>query len=999
MMTETKITTSVSNSQSANNSPTGNSQTVNNLNGSDTVAVTTVNTANTEVSANTSVQTSVTAGTQVPVSESDIPEQASETASIVTTSVNENISETASSAVTSVEIEENVSESETVIETTVSVEEIIEETAISTVTETTAVVSVPSSEDTTVNDVNYVKIGLLALLVAAGAAGMIALNKRKKTVSGDKNAKQRDEERLSAQQKNNSKSKNKKKKADKSKQNISKTAQNTLPYVRVISDNIWLIAANTYSKAYRLSDINYNIGDATQQIEILQNYSAYLNTLDNTVDCQICCWNSGINVEEFEQDILIDLTGDDFDEYRTEYNERVLKENIRKGNNSIQKHLYLTLTIKTNDEEYAIQKFRTLDTELKNSFDRVGNTHLKPMTSQERVELLKDFFVGTDVDIPTFDADDYKNKLEKVYCCPDYFEFKPNYFMFNNKYAKCVFIKDYPSKAADSIITDLIDTNLDIMVTTNIMAYDPAQARKLVQRQITAIDTNMAQRESKAAKAGNFSSQMPVKYRVQIDGYKSLYGKLTMDDQKLFFVNTIIMFTADSYEELENYENIIKSTLNRNGCMFGQMKYQQEDGMCDCLPVGSHRKFNFRRSLPTESVAIFQPFNVKEVTQRNAVFYGLNALSDNLITFNRMKSLINPSGFFLGTSGSGKSMYAKIEMTDVFLRTDADIMIIDPEREYAPIVDMCKGENVKISLGSQNFINPFDFEFSLLDDPEVNVIADKCQLIVSFISCMDTVNPLNAQEVSFIDRCVRQTYEKSNVVVTRNKDDMPKLSDFFEVVRNAEEVDTTLKNKIQITLEMYIGDGSASYFDNATNVDVNNRVISYDIKDLSDTLKTQSMLLILDYIWGRLSANRERGKATWIYIDEVYLLFADRYCLEYLRKLYKRARKYGGVLTGITQNVEDLLRDDSCRTMLSNSEWIVLLKQAPADIIRLQETLKFNDSEIQFVSNVERGRGLLVMGGKDKIPFYNEFPTDTELYKRMTTSFTEMAAMKNGTLI
>lgn len=913
----------------------------------------------------------------------------SETAepAITTVPTTEPISTTVTTEIT------NVSETEMNIESETSA--IITEITSAETTETIETVSISQEAMALIERFknldmkSYIKLGLIVVLIIAFICVMVrGRKKRKSSNENEMSAKKLDEKRLAEKEKKNKSAKNKKKKTKT--KNVNKTAQATLPYKRVLKNNVWLIAPNTYSKAYSFADINYNVGDVPEQIEVLQNYSAYLNTLDDTIDYQITCWNSKINVEQFEKDVMIELQNDKYDVYRKEYNERVLKANLYKGNNFIQKKMFITLTVKTPDEEYAQQKFKSLDTELRNGFERIGNTHLKVLTSQERVELLKDFFVGCDETIPTFSENDFKNRIEKIYCCPDYFEFKSNYFMFNDKYAKCIFIKDYPSKASDSIISDLIGTNLEIMVTTNVIAHDPAKARKLVQRQITAIDTNMAQRESKAAQHGNFSSQMPVRIKNQLDGYKSLYDKLTIDDQKLFSCNTIIMMTAKTFDELKNAEDIISSTLKRNGCMLGQMQYQQEAGMIDCLPVGSQRKFEFRRTLPTESVAIFQPYNVKEVRMRNAIYYGLNVLSDNFIALDRIKLLINPCGFILGAPGGGKSFTAKREMMEVFMRTDADILIIDPEREYQWLVEMFGGANVKIALGSSNYINPFDFEFSMLDDEEIDVIADKCQLITSFISCMDKEKPLNAQEVSFIDRCVRVTYEKSNVQITRNKADMPKLSDFYDVIRNEEDVDEQLKQKIKMTIEMYV-DGSAKYFNNATNVDINNRVISYDIKDLNDILKTQAMLLILDYIWNRLSANRDKGKPTWIYIDEVYLLFADKYCLEYLRKLYKRARKYGGVVTGITQNVEDLLRDDSCRTMLSNSEWIVLLKQAPADIARLKDTLKFNDSEVAFVQNVKPGQGLLVLGGKDKIPFYDEFPKDTDLYRRINTSFSERA--------
>lgn len=905
------------------------------------------------------------------------------TAAPIVSSVTTNNSEY---TVTTVVSTEHEVETEISAETVLSEETTAETTAISTV-----VTDAPQETTDNSNKSNYSKAGTAVLLLALIAAFIVSTRKKSAKKADSNDARQRDEERLA---KSKPKKKQSNKKVATEKQNKNKSALSTLPYIKVMNNDIWLIAPNTYSKAYKFADINYNIGDVPQQLEILQNYSAYLNTLDDTIDCQICCWNCGINVEDFERDILIDYTGDEFDKYREEFNERVLKANLSKGNNSIQKQLFLTITIKTPDYQYAVQKFKMLDLDIHNNFERIGNTHLHPMTSQQRVELLKDFFVGVEVDIPVFSEDDFKKKLEKVYCAPDYFEFKSDYFMFNDKYAKCIFIKDYPSKAADSIITDLMATNLQIMVTTNIIAHEPAKARKLVQRQITAIDTNMAQRESKAAQHGNFSNQMPQRIKNQRDGYLKLFDKLTIDDQKLFSVNTIILITAKSFDELQSCEDIIASTLKRNGCMYGQMKYQQEDGMIDCLPVGSQRKFEFRRSMPTESVAIFQPWNVLEVTFRNATYYGLNSLSNNMITFNRMTGLNNPSGFFLGGPGSGKSFTSKKEMADVFLRMpDADIVIIDPEREYHDVVDMFKGEYVTISLGSKNYINIFDFEFALLDDPEVNVISDKCQLIASFVSCMDKAKALNAQEISFLDRCIAKTYANSGVLETRNKADMPTLADFYEVIINEQDVDEAMKKKISITIEMYVS-GSAKYYNNTTNVDVNNRVICYDIKDLSDSLKTQTMLLVLDYIWSRLSANREKGRSTWIYIDEIYLLFSDPYCLEYLRRLYKRARKYGGVLTGITQNVEDLLKNDSCSTMLSNSEFIVLLKQAPADIIKLREVLKFNDSEIECITNVKPGQGLLVLGGKDKIPFYDDFPKDTDMYRRFTTSFTELAELK-----
>lgn len=900
----------------------------------------------------------------------------------------------AESLISEIDVSESV---ETVIET-LPVETTVAETTVS-FTETTAP-EVQNTFDIGAFIGNNINIITTFALAAAGTAALVLLNKiSKKKHSPEyepKTAKERDKARINEQNaiKKAKAKKEKEQSGGKKKLKISRTVADTIPYKKILDDDIWLLSDHTYSKVYAIDDINYNMGDEVQQSDMLENYCTFLNTLDDTIDCQISVWNSTINIKDYENKILVKQANDGYDDIRMEYNEKVLRENLSKGQNAIRKQIFITVTIKAPDNEVAQRKFHTIDLETKNSFDRVGNTNLRSLSNQERIELLKNVFVGADVTIPKLSKEDIEKGLDKVYCAPDYFEFKSDYFMFGEFYAKCVFIKEYPSTANDNILNDLMASNIQMLVTTNVFAHDTAEARKLVQRQITAIETNMAQRESAAAKAGNFSSTMPVKIRNQIESYKALYDMLTVDDQKLFSVATIIMVMAKDFDELKTNMEVVASALKRNGCMYGEMKWQQEDGMCDVLPIGTQRKFEWHRSLPTESIGIFVPFNVKEVQQEGGIYYGLNKLSNNLISFKRIDSLINPAGFILGCPGSGKSFSAKREMVAVYL-TDprANIIIIDPEREYPSIVNMFGGTSIKISTGSKNYVNPFDFDIALLEDDDVDVIADKCQLITSFISIMNPNRSLTPQEVSFIDRCVRLTYVKSNYLKTLDKADMPTLGDFRDVMAaETENVDEKMKQDLLITLEMYV-DGSAKYFNNQTNIEADNRLISYDIKDLSGVLKTQAMLLVLDNVWNRLSANRDIGVPTWIYIDEIHVLFRDAYCLQFIRDLYKRARKYGGVLTGITQNVEDLLRDDDCRTMLSNSEYLMLLKQSPADSIKLQDTLHFTDSELFYVNNIGAGEGLMVLGGKDKIPFYDKFPTDTKLYRSMSTSFSETQAL------
>lgn len=882
--------------------------------------------------------------------------------------------------------------------------EVIEDATVETeISETVAVPETPNGVVGFVQS-NPAVVGVPAAIIALAVA-FLAITRRTRPKRGiiedtddikeNMNARERDAARLEANRPKKKDKRSRKVEKEKEKKDFAKKVLNTIPYKKILFDDIFFLGKKMYSKAYTFDDINFNLSDEEQQYMYLERYIEFLSILDDTVDCQICCWNSQINMEDFKKKTLIPTKADDLFEYRYEFNSRVLEENIRKGQNAIQKHMYITLTIKAPDEETAKRRFKSLDITATNTFNRIGNTNMRVLTSQERVEMLKDFFVGTDdMPVPQLTERDFAKGIDKLYCAPDYFDFKKDYFMFNNTYAKTIYIREYPSTATSEILTELLATGIEIMVTTNIETYDSAEARKLVQHQITAIDTDMAKREVKAAQHGNFSNQMPQRIKNQRDAMVSVYDKITMKDQKLFMTNMQILIKAESFEELNNNLEVIESTLKRSGCIKGEMAWEQEHGMCDCLPVGYQRKFGWLRTMPSESVAIFMPFNVKEMQMENSVYYGLNMLSHNIILFDRMKGLVNPSGFVLACPGSGKSFTVKREIVNVFLGyEDADILVIDPEREYWKLAEAFGGEVVKFSNGSKNHINPFDFDFRLLEDEEIDIIADKCQLLTSFISCMDSKHPLNAQEKSFVDRCVRKAYAKSNVLTTLDPADMPTLGTFLECMKEeTENINKDMKDKLIITVDMYVS-GSAKYFDNQTNVNTKSRFIAYDIRDLNGNLKTQSMLLILDYIWNRLSENRDKGRKTYIYFDEAHLLFQDEYSLDYLRMLWKRARKYGGVLTGITQNVEDLLKDDKSRSMLSNSEFLVLLKQNPTDAAKLQDILHFTDSEIQYVNDTPAGHGILVLGGKTKIPFYDEFPKDTKLYSMMTTNFSETAKM------
>ena len=489
---------------------------------------------------------------------------------------------------TSAEVIEEMTSAEIQAEVaTESVTEIAETTAITAVTENIS----DGGANFFVQNPAFIAIpAVIALL--AGAMAYVK-KKSKKAVTDDEDApmsaRDRDAVRLAADKPDKKKGKKSKKdKSGKEKKNLSKKVLSTIPYQKVLSDDIFFLGKKMYSKAYTFDDINFNLADEEQQYMYLERYIEFLGILDDTVDCQICCWNSRLNMEEFKKATLMPQKADALFDYRYEFNSKVLEANIRKGQNAIQKHMYITLTIKAPDEESAVRRFRTLDITAMNTFNRIGNTGLRVLTSQERIEMLRDFFVGAEnMTVPKLTAEDFAKGKEKLYCSPDYFDFKKDYFMFNDKYAKVLYIREYPSTATSDILTGLLGTGIEIMVTSNIETYDSAEARKLVQRQITAVDTDMAKREVKAAQHGNFSSQMPQRIKNQRDAMVSVFDKITVKDQKLFMVNTQILIKADSFEQLNECVEVIESTLKRSGCIKGEMAWEQEHGMAENLIISA----------------------------------------------------------------------------------------------------------------------------------------------------------------------------------------------------------------------------------------------------------------------------------------------------------------------------------------------------------------------------------------------------------------------------
>lgn len=800
-----------------------------------------------------------------------------------------------------------------------------------------------------------------------------------------KKVKNQKESKVSAREQDSIRLKDEKKKKASQKKTVIKkpvvkrTVQSTLPYLEVCDDYIIEVASHKYSKTYRFDDLNYTIEKQEEQERIFLSYCDMMNAFDSSIDIQVTIHSNKINIHQFNERVLLEEhkgKEDKFNGYIDVYN-NMLSEKMEHGQSDTVRNKYITIAVQAPDLETAMSKFTTVDMEINKAFAKIG-TNVRPVKANERICILKDVFKGVNEYIPELDRKAFKRHADRAWCCPDYFEFKPTYFMFNDKFARCVFVKDFPSSLQDNLLTDIVDTNLNVMVTVNIAPVDTYKALKMVNHQITSMVSEKIQAERKAIKSGYSPDSINYNLKYSLEQAQDLLESMQSKNQKIFDVNIIIMITAGSFEQLENGTNTINSVIRKHVCNLGNLYIQQEKGMQSVLPLGNCT-LKIRTTMTTESTAVLLPFSVKELIDYKGMYYGLNALSNNMILLNRL-ALKNPNGFILGSPGSGKSFAAKREILNVFLATDDDIIIIDPEREYSGLVQALQGQVINVSPASNTHINPMDMTQDYSDDE--SPIVMKSDFMLSFFECLSGKEGLSSKERGLVDRCLNLVY--AEYLQNFDESKLPTLVEFYEILKKQPETEA---HKLALSFELYIK-GNLNIFAHKTNVNTDSRVVCFDIKDLGKQLKTLGMLIVLDYVWNRITENRAKGKKTWIYMDEIYLLFANEYSSNFLFELYKRARKWGGIPTGITQNVEDLLKSETARSMLSNTEFILMLSQAPSDRAELGDLLSISDELLSYVTNVESGCGLVSYGGSI-IPFKDEFPKNV-LYDLMTTKIDEV---------
>ena len=760
---------------------------------------------------------------------------------------------------------------------------------------------------------------------------------------------------------------------------IPKSIQQAIPITKVYEDGIFKVG-NYFSKTMRFTDINYRVASKDDQMDMFLKYCDLINSIDSEAVTKITINNRRLNKKDFEQRILLTEKDNFLDKYRREYNEMLL-DKATKSNNSMVQEKYITVSSAKKNVFEARALFSRLTTDISSHMSKLSSRTLE-LDSEERLRIFHDFYRLGEETHYNFDLKQSMRKGHdfRDYICPDSMEFNKNYTKIGDKYCRTFYMREFASFIKDSMVTEFMDLPKNMMLSIDMLPIPTDEAVKIINKLILGTETDKARFTRKQTNNGNFTADIPYDLEQRSKELHEFMDDLTSRDQRMLFATVTIVIISDSLEELDEDTESILSIGRKHICQFTSLTYQQTEGLYTVLPFGLH-KLPFKwRTLTTESTAVLMPFNTMDIQDETGIYYGINVISKNLILADRRK-LLNANGFILGVSGSGKSFKAKEEMTALMLRDDVDIIVIDPEREYGNLFLSMGGEVIHISAGSRNHINAMAMSEGYGDGE--NPIILKSEFILSLVEQLVGTGKLNAKEKSIIDRCTANVYRE---YITNGFNGMPPtLKEFRQELLRQDEPEA---REVALAIELFT-DGSLDTFARQTNVNVNSQYIVYDIKDLGKQLRTIGMLVVLDNIFNRITENRAKKRSTFIFIDEIYLLFQNEYSSNFLFELWKRVRKYGACATGITQNVSDLLISHTARTMLANSEFLLMMNQAPTDRVELANLINISEAQLSHITDNEKaGIGLLKYAGSI-VPFEDEFPRHTKLYSLMTTKIGE----------
>jgi len=762
------------------------------------------------------------------------------------------------------------------------------------------------------------------------------------------------------------------------------SAQDSIPYQRMYPDGICRVTDTHYTRTICFQDINYQLAQNEDKTAIFDGWCDFLNYFDSSVQFQLTFVNLSTTEENIAQRINIPLRGDDFDNIRAEYTQ-MLRNQVSKGKNGLTKTKYLTYGIDADNIQTAKSRLDRIENDLLNNFKRLGVT-AEGLNGAEYLHVLHDI-LNIDEKVPFSFSWDWlvpSGLSTKDFIAPSSFEFKTGkQFSMGSKLCAVSFLNVLAPELNDRILADFLDMESNLVVSMHIQSVDQTKAIKDIKRKITDLDKSKIEEQKKAVRAGYDMDIIPSDLATYGAEAKKLLQDLQSRNERMFLFTFIILNTANTQRQLKNNIFQASSIAQKHNCSLVRLDFQQEDGCMSCLPLGQNL-VDIRRGMITSSSAIFVPFTTQELYQtgEGTLYYGINALSGNIIMVDRKRQK-NPNGIILGTPGSGKSFAAKREMSNVFFVTDDDIIVCDPESEYGALVNRLHGQVIRISPTSTDYINPMDLNLDYSDDEnplslKSDFILSLCELIVGG---KEGLQPI---EKTIIDRCVRLVYR--DYLNDPKPENMPILEDLYNELRAQEEKEAQY---LATALEIYVT-GSLNVFNHRSNIDINNRIVSFDIKELGKQLKKIGMLVVQDAVWNRVTINREAQKSTWYYIDEMHLLLKEEQTAAYTVEIWKRFRKWGGIPTGITQNVKDLLSSREVENIFENSDFVYMLNQAAGDRQILAKQLNISPHQLSYVTHSGEGEGLLFYGNTI-IPFVDHFPKNTELYGIMTTKLQEVA--------
>lgn len=758
---------------------------------------------------------------------------------------------------------------------------------------------------------------------------------------------------------------------------VPKGVQDVIPIHSIYEDGVFLVrkggffGENKYSKSFKFTDINYTVASREDKEKMFLDYSELLNSLDSGAAAKITIRARRLSKADYEANILIPMADDGLDKYRKELNDMLLKKSTQ--SNAIVLDKMITLSVCKKNIEEARAYFNRIGADLTSHFSRLGSKCAE-LDVNGRLKIFNDFYRPGEESSYGFDmgAAMRRGHSFKDYICPDSMELDKSYFKIGERFGRVLFLKEYASFIKDTMITELTELNQNMTLSIDIRPVTMEEAVREVEKRVLGVETNITQWQRRQNASNNFSAIVPYDLEQQRKESREFLDDITSRDQRMIFATVTIVHTAATKEQLDADTESLLSAARKNLCQLAPLTFQQLDGLNTVLPFG-HTKIQAIRTLTTESLAVLMPFKVQEVQDRGGIYYGQNAISHNLIMCLK-EYLLNPNAFRLGVPGSGKSFGAKMELVMIALMfPDDDVLVCDPEAEYAALIKALGGEVIRIAAGSDDHINAMDMVegYGEGSDP----VIDKSEFICSLFEQLDTNRSLMSEEKSIIDRCVRSVYENYQL-----GGKYPTLVVLREELMKQPEPEA---QRLSLKMERFT-DGSLNAFAHKTNVDVRNRMIDYNIMDLGSQLKTMGLLVITDAMINRVTDNWRNGKRTHVMLDEFHVVFENEHSGVFFNSAWRRFRKRNGYPTGITQNVEYLLDSVLASTMLSNSEFIVMHNQAASDRDQLAQLLNISNEQMSYITNAREGEGLIRIGSA-LVPFVNNFPKDTELYKLMTT--------------